>query len=163
MPTKKRKPRQTPIPDEKFVTKFLAVMQRFPACKRGEISLDEEYAVNTFFYRMVQFTNRGRIEFKPRFLLMAFMIVSFPDVFLSCHCNPFRQSLIYRSLGFVGAVFQATMDCSQSEDDSRADFLPLETADNFATRLNQFLEVLRLHRRFLVEKPCCCQGAMLHF
>lgn len=59
----KRKPRQKTIkehiPDEKFVTKFLAVMQRFPACTLGEMSLDDEFVVDTFFYRLVQFTNRG--------------------------------------------------------------------------------------------------------
>jgi hypothetical protein len=163
----KRRPRQKTIkehiPDEKFVTKFLAVMQRFPACKLGEMSLDDEFVVDTFFYRLVQFTNVERIEFKPRLLLMAFMIVNFPDLFVSCKCNPFRQSLIYRSLGFVDATFQVTMDCSQSEDDSLQDFLPVDIVDNFVARLNQYLQALKLYRRFLIGIPCKCQGTMLHF
>ena len=163
----KRKPRQKTIkehiPDEKFVTKFLAVMQRFPENTLGEMSLDDEFVVDTFFYRLVQFTKGGGIEFKPRFLLMAFMIVNFPDLFLSCKCNPFRRSLIYRSLGFVGATFQVTMECSPSEDDAQEDFLPVDIVDTFVARLNKYLEVLRFHRRFLIETPCKCPGSMLHF
>jgi hypothetical protein len=163
MPAKKRNAPQkraipkkaVKVPEKKFVSKFLTVVQRFPESELDQLSQDEENTVNTFFVRLIHYTNGTKITFKPDFLLIAFMYVSFPNTTFLCKCNPFLQSLLHRSLDFVGVVFQVIIDCNESEDDGRNDFLPVATAENFSTKLNSYLEVLRFHYEF--EKGGACQ------
>lgn len=165
MPSKKRNTKQKKaapkkqynIPERLFVSRFLAVLQRFPESEEDKLSKEEENIVNTFFVRLIHYTNGIKITFKPDFLVIAYMLVSFPSTTYLCKCNPFMQSLLYRSVNFVGAVFQVIIDCNESEDDGCDDFLPVGTAENFATKLNAYLEVLKNHYTFGKSGACKCQ------
>ena len=170
MPSKKRNTKkqkraalrkESKIPDEKFVSKFLAVLQRFPRSEMDKPSKDDENTVNTFFARLINYTDGTKITFKPDYLLIAFIVVSFADRIFVCECNPFKQSLLYRSLDFVGAVFQVIIDCSESEDDGRRDFLAAGTAENFATKLKLYNEVLNFHYKFEKSGSCQCHKKRL--
>ena len=145
--------------DKKFVSKFLAVMQRFPETEMDELSKEEENTVNTFFVRLINYTNGTKITYKPDFLVIAFIVVSFADRIFFCKCNPFKQILMHRALDFVGAVFQVIIDCNESEDDGRDDFLPTRTAENFALKLKLYNEVFKFHYEF--EKSGCCRCSKL--
>lgn len=144
---------------KKFVTNFTMVMQRFPEFHGADMSPSDREIVFDFFARVARFTEKTFNDFNPSHLLMAFILVNFPEeTTLECRCNPFRQSLFYRSVNFVGAVFQVVVDCKYDEDDGSDDFLPLFTAKNYLYSLIRFNETLKMYSVYFNSKQCRCEA-----
>ena len=140
-----------------FVSKFHSIMLRFPAYCGQLLSRAEEDHVREFFVRVAEFSSKGEpFSYNPLHPITAFMIVNYPEEILHCHCNPFRPSILHRSLSFVCACFQVVIDCSREEDDGAADFLPSTTALKYFSSLVDYMEVLRMYSLFFKSKPCQC-------
>jgi hypothetical protein len=140
-----------------FVSKFHSIMLRFPAYCGQLLSRAEEDHVREFFVRVAEFSSKGEpFSYNPLHPITAFMIVNYPEETLHCHCNPFRSSILHRSLRFVCACFQVVIDCSREEDDGAADFLPSTTALKYFSSLVDYMEVLRMYSLFFKSKPCQC-------
>jgi hypothetical protein len=140
-----------------FVSKFHSIMLRFPAYCGQLLSRAEEDHVREFFVRVARFSSKGgSFPYNPLHPITAFMIVNYPEETLHCHCNPFRSSILHRSLRFVCACFQVVIDCSREEDDGAADFLPPTTALKYFSSLVGYMEVLRMYSLFFKSKPCQC-------
>ena len=145
--------------NKKFVTNFTMVMQRFPEYYGADLSPGDREIVYDFFARVARFTEKTFDDFNPSHLLLAFMLVNFPDeTLLGCMCNPFRHSLLYRSVNFVGAVFQVVVDCKSDEDDGSDDFLPLFTAKNYLHSMIRFNETLHMFNAYFNSKMCRCEA-----
>ena len=145
--TNRTAPAASRAPNDLFVTNFAMVMQRFPSCKEGYMSASDGKIVRNFYVRVARFADENEITFDPDLLSTAFMFVNFPAYFISTTRNPFGESLLFRSLSFVGAVFQVIIDCNPNEDDSSDNFLPAETAKNFMFRLLQFREAFNRYQQ----------------
>ena len=162
---KKTSKRKAPVPvpratKELFVTNFAMVMQRFPACHNGYMSAADGLIVRNFYVRVARFADWSEITFDPDLLSTAFMFVNYPAYFICTALNPFGESLLYRSLSFVAAVFQVVIDCNVNEDDTSDDFLPAATAKNFLFRLFQFTEAFNRYQKMndslsKTSKRCC--------
>ena len=151
-----------------FVSKFNSIMLRFPAYRGQPLSRAEEDCVREFFVRVAEFASKKKkseqqqqFSYNPLHPITAFMIVNYPEETLHCRCNPFRSSILHRSLRFVSACFQVVIDCSQEEDDRAADFLPPTTAEKYFSSLVNFMEVLRMYSLFFKSKPCQCEEKLL--
>ncbi len=145
-----------------FVTNFLAIMLHFPSKCGQLLSHEDEAYVCDFFVRVARFASKttatALFSFTPLHPITAFMIANYPEETLRCSCNPFRPSILHRSLRFVGACFQVVVECRRDEDDSADDFLPPSTAQNFFASLVDYIEVLRMYSIFFKNRPPCqCQ------
>ena len=157
-PEKKNKKTKSAPAEDRFVTNFTTIMQRFPEYHGSILSKKDKEIVDDFFTRMTKFTEKTFTEFNPAHPLMAFLLVNFPEEILRCSCNPFRQSLIYRSTNFVGAVFQVVIDCRQDEDDDSDDFIPPSTAKNYLYSMLRFIEILGVYSAYFKSKKCQCEA-----
>jgi hypothetical protein len=148
-------------PKDRFVTKFLLVASRFPSNCREKLSKSDKAHVGDFFTRVARFSSAAPFSFEPMHAFTAFLVVNFPGEVLQCQCNPFRETLMHRSLRFVGACFQVVIDCSEAEDDSDWSFLPKNTASNYIASLMDYIEVLAMYGVFLRDKLCRCEAGAL--
>jgi hypothetical protein len=143
-------------PKDMFVTNFLVSMQRYPSDYSSVPSRAEEDSMRCFFVRVAEFASNKPFAFNPSHLCTAFMIANYPDNTLQCFCNPFRPSLLHRSLDFVGACFQAAMEANPSEDAASDDFLSASTADNFFRSLVHYMETLKAYSIYYKGMTCRC-------
>jgi hypothetical protein len=145
-------------PKRKFVSRFLKVLQRFPASAEQLLSIADEKCILEFFSRVARFadTHHSLVAFDPAVAATAILMVNFPEAIISCRCNPFRETIFHRSLALVAACFQVAIDCSVDEDEDSSDFLPPHTAKNFLTCLVQYLQVLRQYSIYIKAGQCRC-------
>lgn len=147
----------------KFVSRFLQAMQQFPASPEHLLSSADENCILQFFTRVTWFADKHHslVAFDPAVAATAILMVNFPEAIISCHCNPFRETIFHRSLALVAACFQVVIDCSASEDENRTDFLPPHTAKNFLNCLIQYLQVLKQYSIYIRAGQCRCGAGVL--